>query len=420
MDTSKKPIEKLWNKNFFLLWQGQLVSVLGDVIYIIALDFWVLEMTGSTALMGLLSALTMAPRILLGPFAGVFVDKWDRKKIIVITDFIRGIFVTFVGIAALSGFIQVWMVFVIGISNGICSAFFNPAIISSRPDIVPESKLVKANSLTSLAQSSMDMIGNAIGGVLYVTIGAPYMFLFNGISYLFSSFTEMFITIPKIERKNNQITFFQDFKEGFKFLNNFKVLKNMFIYISLLNFFFNAAAILFVPYFKEMSFLGISRYGFAMTVLAMGGMFGSILLSIVSLKREQKFNIFKLALISQTVLFICFMLFENYFIMLVCIFVAMACNACLNTIASTAMMSVIPGEIRGKVMAITSTVSMGLTPIGQLIGGVLGEVFPIRVVMIGLFICAFICALINIRVKNLRKFVEYDSKIDNVEELMKC
>ena len=420
MDTSSKPAEKLWNKNFFLLWQGQLVSVLGDVIYIIALDFWILEITGSTALMGLLSALTMAPRIVLGPFAGVFVDRWDRKKIIVITDFIRGIFVTFVGIAALNGFIQVWMVFIIGISNGICSAFFNPAIISSRPDIVPESKLVKANSLTSLAQSSMDMIGNAIGGVLYVTIGAPYMFLFNGISYLFSAFTEMFITIPKIERKNNQITFIEDFKEGFKFLWNFKVLRNMFVCASLLNFFFNSAGILFVPYFKEMPFLGVSRYGFAMTVLAMGAMSGSILLSMINLKREHKFNIFRLAIICQSILIILFMLSNNYPLMLVMIFTTFVCNVCVNTIASTAMMSVVPSEIRGKVMAITSTVSMGLTPIGQLIGGVLGELLPIRMVMIGLFTCALICALVNIRVKNLRKFIEFESQRDSVEELMKC
>lgn len=71
---------KLWNKNFFLLWQGQLVSVLGDVLYSIALGFWVYERTKSTAIMGTLEAVTMLPRVILGPFAGVFVDKWDRKK----------------------------------------------------------------------------------------------------------------------------------------------------------------------------------------------------------------------------------------------------------------------------------------------------------------------------------------------------
>lgn len=410
--------EKLWNKNFFLLWQGQLVSVLGDVIYIIALDFWILEMTGSTALMGLLSALSMIPRIVLGPFAGVFVDRWDRKKIIIATDLLRGIFVTFVGIAAITGFIQVWMVFVIGILNGVCSAFFNPAIISTRPDIVPSSKLVKANSVTSLAQSSMDMIGSAVGGVLYVALGAPYMFLFNGISYLFSAFTEMFISIPKVNREDKEITFFEDFKVGFNYLKNFKVLRNNFMSSSMINFFANSAVILFVPYFKEMPFLGISKYGFAMTVFALGAMSGSIILSIINIKKEHRFNMYRLSLIIQTALFLCFMLTNNYYLMLIFIYLAFVFNSFANTIASTSMMAVVPSEIRGKVMAITSTVSMGLIPIGQLMGGVLGEIFSIRLVMISLFFFCFIAAVANIRVKNLRKFIEYDSNDDNIEELI--
>ncbi len=134
---------RLWNKNFFLLWQGQLVSMLGDILYMIALDFWILDMTGSTGLMGLLSALTMLPRIVLGPFAGVFVDKWNRRNIIVLTDFIRGIVVTFVGIAGIFGFIQVWMVFIVGIISGLCSAFFGPAVNSIKPELVHESKFVR-------------------------------------------------------------------------------------------------------------------------------------------------------------------------------------------------------------------------------------------------------------------------------------
>lgn len=416
---SNKSKDKLWNKNFFLLWQGQMVSVLGDVIYMIALDFWVLEMTGSTAIMGLLSAMTMAPRIILGPFAGVFVDKWDRKNIIVISDLIRGVFVTFVGIAALSGFIQVWMVFVIGITNGICSAFFNPAIMSSRPDIVPESKLVKANSVTSLAQSGMDMIGSAVGGILYVTIGAPYMFLFNGISYLFSAFTELFIKIPRVDRKNEEVTFKEDFKVGFKFLSNFKVLKKMFICACLMNFFANSAMVLFVPYFKEMEFLGVSKYGFAMTMMAIGMMTGSILLSMVQIKRKDKFKIFAISTIISDTLFVCIILVNNYFAMLVVIFLAFFFNICLNTIFNSAMMAVIPSEIRGKVMAITSTVSMGLVPIGKLLGGVLGEFIPIRLVMLVLFFCCFLTAIMCIRITNLRKLIEYENGVDDLEEIMK-
>ncbi|MFQ9310394.1 MAG: MFS transporter [Paraclostridium sordellii] len=419
METLKNLETKLWNKNFFLLWQGQMVSVLGDVFYLMALNFWMLEITGSTALMGMLSAVTMLPKIILGPFAGVFVDRWDRKKLIVLTDLIRGVIVTFVGIAGVMGFIQVWMVFIVGIISGICAAFFNPAINSSRPDIVPEDKLLKANSVTSLAQSGMDMIGNAVGGVLYVLIGAPYMFLLNGISYLFSAFTEIFITIPKVKREEKEITFIEDFKIGIKFLNNFKVYKKMFICSSIINFFGNAGMILLIPYFKETEFLGTQKYGFAMMILAMGMVFGSILLSIKGIKRENKFKVFNISLVSCTTLLLAAIITNNYIVLLLCWLFGFFFNVIFNTIFSTAAMSTIPSDIRGKVMAITSAISMGLVPIGQLLAGVLGDLMPIRLVLFIMFLCCFIIGFLYIRIKNLKRFIEYDSEYDNLEELMK-
>ncbi|MFR3559072.1 MAG: MFS transporter [Paraclostridium sordellii] len=72
---------KLWNKNFTLLWQGQLVSCLGDAFYSIALGFWVLDKTGSSAIMGILMAAVSIPRVIIGPFAGVIVDRFDRKNL---------------------------------------------------------------------------------------------------------------------------------------------------------------------------------------------------------------------------------------------------------------------------------------------------------------------------------------------------
>lgn len=413
-----KDKNKLWNKNFFLLWQGQLVSVLGDVIYTMALDFWILDVTGSTALMGLLSACTMIPRIVLGPFAGVWVDKWDRKKIIVLTDLIRGIFVTFVGIAALGGFIKVWMVFVVGIIGGLNSAFFGPAISSSRPDIVPEEKLMKANSVTSLAESGMNMLGSAIGGVLYAAIGAPYMFLFNGISYLFSAFTEVFIKIPKVKREDEEITFVEDFKIGFKFLWNFKALRNTCITSALINFFFNAAAILMVAYFKEMEFLGVERYGVAMTILALGMMAGSVTLSVVNIKRQNKFKTFKGSLLIFCIGMLFMPLVQNYGVLLVILFISFFMNAVLNTIFSTTMMQVIPSDIRGKVISIVSTLNMGLTPLGTLLGGFLGEFIPVKIVLIGLFVCSFAVGMAMINVKGASTLIEYDSEESTLNSLI--
>ena len=409
---------KLWNKNFFLLWQGQLVSMLGDILYMIALDFWILDITGSTGLMGLLSALTMLPRIVLGPFAGVFVDKWNRRNIIVLTDFIRGIVITFVGIAGIFGFIQVWMVFIVGIISGLCSAFFGPAVNSIKPELVHESKFVKANSVTSLATSGMDMIGSAIGGVIYVAIGAPYMFLANGISYLISAFTEIFITEPKREKKAEKITFVEDFKEGFRFLWNFKTLRNLFLLASLLNLFVNAAFILILPYFKSMPFLGPEKYGLFMASIPMGMLVGSALLSIISIKKNQKFKIYKFGALICLGLLPFVVIVENFYVMIPIAFISFLFNVIFNTIFNSAIMLVVPSDKRGKIGALMNTISGGLQPIGTLVGGILGEFMPIRAAILSLLGITFIFAIALVSVRGSKALMEYESSDGTVEELI--
>lgn len=409
---------KLWNKDFFLLWQGQLVSMLGDILYMIALDFWILDKTGSTALMGLLSALTMLPRLVLGPFAGVFVDKWNRRNIIVITDFIRGVFVTFVGIAGIFGFIQVWMVFVVGIISGLCSAFFAPAVTAIKPELVHESKLVKANSVTSLATSSMDMVGNAVGGIVYVAIGAPYMFLINGISYIISAFTEIFIREPKREKINEKITFAEDFKEGLKFLWNFKALRNFFIYASLLNLFANAAIILILPYFKITAFLGPEKYGIFMASISLGMLSGSIVLSIINIRKKHKFKIYAVGVLLCIGLFPFAVIVKDFYVMLAIGFICFFANIVFNTIFNSVIMIVIPSDKRGKIGALMNTISGGLQPVGVLIGGILGEFLPIRMAIVILLAIDFIFAIALVVVKGVKELIEYDSSAFSVEELI--
>lgn len=410
--------EKLWNKNFFLLWQGQLVSVLGDILYMFALEFWIYDITGSSALMGLLSTLTILPRVILGPFAGVFVDKWDKKKIIVLTDFIRGVFVTIIGAAAIMGFIEVWMVFAVGIISGICAAFFNPAAMAIKPEIVPKSKLIQANSATSLAQSGMSMIGNAIGGILYVAIGAPYLFFFNGISYLFSALTEVFMTVPHIVNKESKLTFKEDFKEGLRFMWNFKTLRNIFCCACVLNFCFSGGMVLFKVYCNNTSFLGVERYGYLMTVFAVGAIIASSIFATIKIKKDYKFKIYIVSLFIFSVSALFMPILNKYILIAIVMFIMAFFMRTFNSIFDSTMMLVIPANKRGKVSAIAGTLAMGLTPFGTLIGGILGELMPVRYAIIIMFSIGVVFTISCGLVKGSKKIIEYEGEECSIEDLI--
>jgi MFS transporter, DHA3 family, macrolide efflux protein len=285
----------LWNRSFILLLQGQVVSIFGDNIYDTALRFWILAKTGSISLMGVLMAVSILPKVSISPFAGTFIDRHDRKRILIITDIISGITILFIGIAAVVGFIQIWMVLIAGVIVGICGCFFNPTINSSIPDVVPKSKLIKANSVLSSISSANDMAGYAFGGFLVQIIGAPLLFIFNGVSFLFSAASECFVKIPQIESPKEKLNFIEDMKAGISFVYNLKGLKYLYLTISFLNFFASMSMTLTLPWFKMNSQLVIISYGIAMAINTFGMFVGFIILSVVELKKRIRFNAFILS-----------------------------------------------------------------------------------------------------------------------------
>lgn len=102
-------MKNICNKNYLLLLQGQLVSTFGDALYAIALSFFVLKLTGSSTLVGTIMGVVTIPRIILGPFAGVIVDRYSKKMIIILCDIIRGISILLISFLMYLGIIKVWM-----------------------------------------------------------------------------------------------------------------------------------------------------------------------------------------------------------------------------------------------------------------------------------------------------------------------
>lgn len=404
---------KLWNRNFFLLWQGQLVSVFGDALYSMALGFWVLQETGSTTIMGSIMALVTIPRIILGPFAGVIVDRCDRKKLIILGDLIRGIGMLVIAMLALNGSLKIWMVMLMGIVLGICSSFFNPSIQSVLPEIVPSDKLIKANSSYQMATTGADIVGQSMGGLLYTVIGAPLMFLVNSVSYLFSAFTEGFIKIPKIERKNINITFREDFMEGIKFILRFKGLIRSLIMAFFVNFLFGMIRVLIIPWFVSDPSLGMAKYGILNGFQSFGFLIGTFVLSFITIKSNQKYNVYIFSIVTFVSLIGLGAFINNFVIIIICFTSAFGFMFVFNTVANSTIMELTPADKRGKVFATIGTLAMAISPIGNFVGGVLGEFMNPRAVIIGSAIVGLIIVCSIVVNPEVKKFINYEAeKID--------
>jgi MFS transporter, DHA3 family, macrolide efflux protein len=408
---TEKPLynkERLWTKNFFLLWQGQIVSGFGDVIYQIALGFWILMTTGSTGLMGIIMAATFLPRFFISPFAGVFVDRVNRKWLLVSMDLIRGIFVLSVGIAAYFNVLQIWMVFIAGIIIGICASFFNPTVGASIPDIVPKSKLIKANSVYSSVFTLSSILGNSIGGILFQLVGAPIMFLVNGISYLISAFTELFLKIPRVINEK-KTSFYEDLKHGFSYIWKFKALRSLILTSIGFSFFANVGIILIMPLFQQTAGLGPINYGFVMASFTGGTLFGMILLSVINFKSDKKYYVFMFSGILLSFILAPVPLLRNIPLICLLVFIAGILNAIVLVFIVSSTQIAVPQNMRGKVIAITESSVVGIIPFAMAIGGILAEFISIEIIMVFSFSVLGLFFIPLFFVKGFKEFINVDS-----------
>lgn len=382
---------KLWNKDFAILWQGQLISDLGNGIFNAILSFWVLDITGSKIMMGTILACLSLPRVLLGPFAGAFADRHSRKWIIVLADAIRGILFTGIGLLALGlkNDFPSYILYPAGIISGICSAFFSPAIISAIPDIVSVEHLTKANSFRTFSQSASSFVGYAAGGVLYTLLrGAPTLVFGYGLCFIYASVTQLFMHIPNIHKEVGQKHILRDMMDGMKYTFNQKGIRSLIIIGMFLNFFAMMGITLLVPLFKEEPGYGEAMYGAVMATMMVGQLIGMALVSMLKIKAKDRSMVFYLAVTALIGCMIPVGLVRNVFVMFPFALVIGTSIAIMTILMYTLLQITVAPENRGKVFGIMSTVFEGLNPVSQSASGFVSEVFGVRPTIVGAFICA--------------------------------
>ena len=200
-------MRKLWNKDYILLLQGNTVSTLGDLMYSVAIGYWVYEQTGSSALMGIMSAISMFVTMLLSPFCGSIVDKCNRKWVMVAMDTLQGIVMLTVGVLAIWGELSTPIVLLAAFLAALGGVFYSPAMSTLMIDIIPHDDMVRGQSIFSGANSLVNLVGSAFSGALVAFLGVPIIVVFNGFSNLYSAVTELFVAVPKTVPRSLAICF---------------------------------------------------------------------------------------------------------------------------------------------------------------------------------------------------------------------
>ena len=393
--------EKLFTKNFTLLILGQLTSLFGNFILKLALSMYVLEATGSAAIFaGILSAATI-PTILLSPLGGILADRADRRNVMVALDVLTGVSVLCAALF-ISENNAIAVISTLLIILSILGAFETPTVQACIPTMLQGDNIMKGNAVVNQVASLSYLIAPMLGGVLYAMLGLKPVMYASVVCFFITALFECFIKLSyqRIQNQGGVLQIVkQDFLSSMQYISKEQAsISKMLLLTAFSRFFVMGITIVGLPFLVR-TVLGFNAkyYGAAESALAVATILGSIAAGILA----EKLKIHKLSvLLASMGIFIIpagivFILPVNAIIKYGVTVVSFCGMQAVISIFSIFAVSIIqqrtPNHLIGKVMAYTSTVTLCVQPIGQIVYGFLFDRFYSAVYFVliptGIIVC---------------------------------
>jgi len=274
----------LRNRDFALLWWGGLVSMLGNWMLFVALPIYVYQATGSTLATSLMFIAGAVPRVLLGTVAGVFVDRLERKRTMVVCNLLLAL--TLAPLLLVEGIGAVWIIYVVALVQSSIGQFFGPAENALLPALVGKEKLASANALNALNNNLARLIGPAAGGLVVGTFGLTGVVLFDLASYLTAALLIALITassrvVPDqapVSGRNALRRWGREWREGLAHVRRNRIAALLLAVMALTSLGEGTFSVLLAPFVSEAFAGGAPQLGWVLSAQAVGGIVGGVLI----------------------------------------------------------------------------------------------------------------------------------------------
>lgn len=388
------------NTNMIIFLLGKLVSLFGSRIFNFAIGLYVLRVTGSGMSFALTMIVSTIPAFIISPFAGVLVDRLDRKVVAVISDALCGVLLIGAYFISLRIGLSLNLVLITVFLLSIFNTIFSIAMESSIPNIVDESKLTKINSYSSSINSLAAISGPALGGLIYGFIPIETFLLVAGICFLLSAISEVFINFNfnniSVEKKlKGKVS--TEIKSGFDYVKTKYVIFSILMFSLVINFVFSAFTVT-LPHIVNIQ-LGLSsdQYGFIQSSSAIGSLIFSLIYSSIP-ENKSKYKYLVSSLIVVSILMIItgiptLSIFDSVsktYLLIYFIVVNFAIGGSLmflNLPAFILIQRETSEEYRGRVNGLLYTMSFSIQPLGMVLGGLFTD-------YISSFTLVLICGLL--------------------------
>ncbi len=368
-NTLKFVMRALRHRNYRLFFAGQGTSLIGTWMQRIAMSWLVYRLTDSAFLLGLVGFAGQIPTFLFASFAGVFVDRWDRHRLLLATQTLAMVQASLLAVLTLTGFVAVWHIFVLAVCLGLVNAFDTPTRQSFVIEMLEDrNDLGNAIALNSFMVNGARLVGPSLAGIAVAAFGEGICFLLNGLSFLAIIVSLLAMKMDRRIKKGRSLRPLQGLKEGYRYAFGFAPIRYLLLILALSSFMGMPYVVLMPIFARDILHGGPHTLGFLMGAAGIGALVSASYLasrkSVLGLGRVIVFGsaafgcgLISFSLSRSMLLSLGFMLLTGFGMMTV----LTSCNTILQTIVEE--------DKRGRVMSLYTMAFMGMVPFGSLMGG---------------------------------------------------
>lgn len=402
-EESGPPLRSLFfNRDYMLLWSGQVISTLGSGMSGFVLPLLILAITNSPAAAGFAGALFFVPYVIFSLPVGALMDRWDRKRVMIICDTVRAINIATIPLALYFNGLTVWQLYVNSFIEGSCFVFFNIAETAALPRVVDKRQLPAATAQNEAAFGIVGLISPAVGGFFYQSVSRVFPFIFDAISYSASVIGLSLIrTRFQEERKaGEQRNLSTEIKEGLAWLWSHALIRTIAFLTGGSNFVNASNGLIIILLAKR---LGANEGGIGLifSVASVGGIVGAVLGGFIQ-KRFRFGQVIGGTIWVQAIMFPLLLLAPHPILIGVVAALMFMVSPIYNITQFSYRMALIPDRLQGRVNSSIRLIAWGSQPFGAAIGGVMLEQAGVEVTVAILSACLFLAAIVAVTNHEIR------------------
>jgi MFS family permease len=363
-------LRALAHKNYRLFFAGQSISLIGTWMTRIATAWLVYRLTGSALLLGVVGFAGQIPSFLLAPLAGVLVDRWNRQRLLVITQVLAMFQSLALALLTMTGLIKMWHVIVLSVLQGLINSFDMPARQAFVVEMVEKREdLANAIALNSSMVNAARLLGPSIGGVVIAAVGEGWCFMIDAVSYIavIASLLAMTIT-ARVIQPTNEANIFQQLREGWSYATHFAPIRNVLLLLALVSLVGMPYTVLMPVFANDVLHGGPNTLGLLMAASGVGALVGALFLAA----RKTVLGLGKFIPLMAGAFgagLIAFSFTRVLWLSLALMVVTGLGFMVQMAVSNTVLQTIVDEDKRGRVMSFYTMAFMGTAPFGSLLAG---------------------------------------------------